>query len=175
MSTDRWSWVPGVAGPAAFVSAWAVAGARTPGYSPVDTAISRLAEVGAPERPLMTAGMIAFGVAVPTFAAVARPWLGSSAAAALAWSGACTLAVAALPLHAGRDEPAHAAAAIAAYAGTAVAPLLARTPVGRVVSATSAALLVASFLGPATGLFQRAGLLVVDGWIVATALRRRPV
>jgi hypothetical membrane protein len=169
--SPRWSTVAGLAGPGAFVTAWVVAGARTPGYDPVDTAISRLAQHGAPHRPLMTAGMVAFGLATPAFALLARRRLTTPVTAALLWAGAGTLAVAALPLHPGEDSPAHAIAAVAAYAGTAAAPWLTGTTVGRAVGASSALLLVASFLGPATGLFQRAGLTVVDVWIVATALR----
>ena len=64
--------VAGVVGPSAFVAAWAIAGARRDGYSPVDDAISRLAEVGASSRPVMNAGFVTFGVAVPTFAVAAR-------------------------------------------------------------------------------------------------------
>ena len=168
----RWWSVPGVVAPAAFVGAWAIAGARTPGYSPVERAISRLAEIGAPQRPLMTAGMVAFGVTVPVFALGARKVLGRAPAASLAWAGVATLAVAALPLRPDEDGTAHAVAAIAAYAGTAGAPLLSRGLGARLLGAASAALLAASFAGPATGLFQRAGLTLVDAWIVHRAVTR---
>ena len=53
-----------VAGPVAFVSAWAVGGLRMPDYTPVYDAISRLAAVGSPERVLMSTGFVVYGVAV---------------------------------------------------------------------------------------------------------------
>jgi hypothetical protein len=40
----------GVIGPVAFVGSWALAGATTAGYSPLDSAISELAAVDAPTR-----------------------------------------------------------------------------------------------------------------------------
>ncbi len=53
-----------VAGPVAFVAAWAIAGAATADYSPVDDAISRLAAVDAPHRGLMTLGFATYGAAL---------------------------------------------------------------------------------------------------------------
>lgn len=164
--------IGGVVGPVAFVAAWAVGGERTPEYSPVHDAISRLAEVGAPARPLMTAGFVAFGLAVPAFAAGARHRLGPASAAALAVAGIATLGVAALPLEAGVDDTPHAVAATIGYAGMAAAPLLVR---GRsrgdlAVGVLAAASLVATAAGPAHGLFQRLGLGLVDAWIVRRAL-----
>ena len=41
-----WAALGLVAGPAAFITGWVVGGARTPGYSPVNDAISRIAAVG---------------------------------------------------------------------------------------------------------------------------------
>lgn len=167
--------VAGAVGPVAFVAAWAVGGARMPaGYSPVDDAISRIAEVGSPARSLMTAGMVTFGVAVPLFAAGARRRLGTPTATALAVAGVATLGVAAFPLEAGVDDTAHAVCASIGYAGMAAAPLLVRDR-GRIDAATgvlAAVSLVATTLGPASGLFQRLGLGLVDAWIVARA--RRP-
>ena len=55
----------GAIGPAAFISAWVIGGATKDGYSPVHDAISRLAAIGSSARPLMTAGFVAFGLAVP--------------------------------------------------------------------------------------------------------------
>ena len=174
----------GIVGPAAFVTAWAVAGARTPGYSSVDDAISRLAEIGAPHRPLMTAGFVVFGVAVPAFGLALRSELHESAAwLSAVGTGLATLAVAATPLREGGDDSAHAIAATAGYVTLAATPLLAaphldgraRT-VARAVGILSAASLVATTVGPASGLFQRVGLTVVDAWLGITAwrmLRRR--
>ena len=48
--TDRRLALGGMVGPAAFVGAWAVLGARLPGYDPTQDAISRLAADGAPTR-----------------------------------------------------------------------------------------------------------------------------
>ncbi|HEX4905724.1 MAG TPA: DUF998 domain-containing protein [Acidimicrobiales bacterium] len=162
----------GVLGPTAFVAAWAIAGARRAGYSPVDDAISRLAEVGASSRPLMNAGFVTFGVAVPTFAVAARQALGPPATAALVVAGLSTLGVAATPLGPGPDT-AHGVFAGIGYLAMAAAPVLADRRRGALVSAIAAASLVATTVGPAHGMFQRLGLGVVDAWIVVTALRQR--
>jgi len=170
----------GVVGPVAFVTAWAVAGARASDYSSVDDAISRLAAVHASTRLVMSAGFVVFGVGVALFAVALRHVLSGSAWIAALASGLCTLAVAAFPLDAGVDS-AHAATAVVGYITLAATPLLAsmalvrggRASVARVsfvVGCTSAALLGASLLGPASGLFQRAGLGVTDVWICAAAI-----
>lgn len=161
----------GVLGPTAFVAAWAIAGARRAGYSPVDDAISRLAEVGTSSRPLMNAGFVTFGVAVPTFAVAARQALGAPATAALVIAGLSTLGVAATPLGPGPDT-AHGVFAGIGYVAMAAAPVLADRRRGALVSAIAAVSLVATTIGPAHGLFQRLGLGVVDAWIVVTALRQ---
>ena len=166
----------GVVGPAAFVGAW-VAGSilrRRDGYSPVDDPISGLAEIGSSTRPLMTAGFVAFGVAVPVFAALDRRDLGAPATTALVVAGLGTLGVAAIPLHPVDDVPLHAVAAIAGYVGLAAAPALARTDRSVPLAMLSAACLAATALGPAHGVLQRAGLTVVDAWIVRRALSGRP-
>ena len=162
----------GVIGPTAFVVAWAVAGARREGYSPIDDAISRLAEVGSSSRPVMNAGFLTFGVAVPAFAVAARRSLGTPAAASLVIAGVSTLGVAATPLGPGSDT-AHGVLAAIGYLAMAAAPVLADRRRGALVSAVAAASLVATTLGPAHGLFQRLGLGIVDAWIVATALAQR--
>ena len=164
--------VAGVLGPTAFVAAWAIAGARRDGYSPVEDAISRLAELGASSRPLMNAGFLTFVVAVPTFAVAARQALGAAATAALVVAGLSTLGVAATPLGPGPDT-AHGVFAGIGYVAMAATPVLADRRRGAMVSALAAASLVATMIGPAHGLFQRLGLGVVDAWIVATALRQR--
>ena len=162
----------GVLGPTAFVAAWAIAGARREGYSPVDDAISRLAEHGASSRPLMNAGFVTFGIAVPTFALAARQSLGAPAATALVVAGISTLGVAATPLGPGPDT-AHGVLAGIGYVAMAAAPILADRRRGAIVSAIAAASLVATTIGPAHGLFQRLGLGVVDAWIVVAALGQR--
>jgi hypothetical membrane protein len=163
----------GIAAPVCFVTAWAVAGARTPGYSPVRQHISELARVGAPTRPLMTAGMVGFGVLAPVWASSLPARVGTSVGAA----GLATLGVAAAPLGASFGDGPHAAVAGLAYAAMASTPLLGahlgarRT--SRAVGLASATLLLASLADtPVTGLLQRAGLGVVDAWFVVTGVRR---
>ena len=171
----------GVAGPVAFVAAWLVAGLLTPGYSPVDQPISRLAASGADTRPLTTAGFVAFGVLLPVYALALRRLLGSRGAAlAAAGSGIATLAVAALPLSREGGQGVdtwHAVAAGCGYAAQVLAPLLggrhlrgrARTT-SYAVAALAAACLVGSLAVPGlTGLLQRTGLTAVDAWYVAVA------
>lgn len=163
----------GVVGPTAFVAAWVIGGfRRDDGYSPVHDAISRLAEVGAPTQPLMTAGFVTFGVAVPAYAIGARDALGTPAAAALVTAGLTTLGVAATPLG-GDVDTLHAVFAVSGYAAMAVAPVLAGRRRGALVSAVAAVCLAATTLDVTHGLFQRLGLGVVDAWIVVTALRQR--
>ncbi len=172
----------GVAGPAAFVAAWVAAGALRPGYSPVSQAISELAASGAPSRPLMTAGFVAFGVLLPVYARPLGAALGSPGVRAAATaSGLATLAVAALPLSAegGRGvDTWHAVAAGTGYAAQVLAPLLGgrrlRSAAGRrasyAVAGVAAAALVGSVALPdLTGLLQRTGLTAVDAWYVALA------
>jgi hypothetical membrane protein len=165
----------GVVGPTAFVAAWAIGGARRgDGYSPVQDAISRLAEVGAPTQPLMTAGFVTFGVAVPAFALGGRDELGPKATVALVAAGITTLGVAATPLG-GDVDTLHAVFAGSGYFAMAAAPVLAvRTRTTTAISVIAALSLAATRLDVANGLFQRLGLGVVDAWIVSRALRQRP-
>ncbi|HTK15313.1 MAG TPA: hypothetical protein VL769_02885 [Acidimicrobiia bacterium] len=51
----------GIVGPTAFVVAWSIGSVAASHYSAIDDAISRLAEVGAPTRALMTAGFVVYG------------------------------------------------------------------------------------------------------------------
>src|SRR4051794_31795517 len=89
----------GVIGPAAFIGAWATGAAVTArDYSSVHDAISRLASVRADTRPLMTAGFVIFGVALPVYASALRRAIGGSAWITAAATGIATLAVAATPL-----------------------------------------------------------------------------
>jgi hypothetical membrane protein len=172
----------GVAGPAAFVAAWAVGGLASAGYSPVRSAISQLAREGAPTRALMTAGFLAFGLLVPVYAGPLGARLGRPVQAAVTVSGLATLAVAALPLSRATGQPVdawHAVAAGTGYVAQAVAPLLGGRRLGPgaartasyAVSAVAALCLVASVLqGGATGLLQRTGLTAVDLWYAVVAL-----
>src|SRR6478609_5521005 len=99
LTTRRpWSALGLVAGPAAFIGGWVIGGARTPGYSPINDAISRIAAIGAPNRELMTTAFVAYGasVIVGSTALRASPLRRCWTLAAV--NGAATIAVAALPL-----------------------------------------------------------------------------
>lgn len=179
--TSRRLLLGGVAGPAAFVAAWAIGGAVAEGYSPVEDPISRLAAVGATTRPLMTAGFLGFGAGMTAFAAGVRTSLAGRAWVAALAAGACTVGVAAVPLDGGRDDL-HGVLAGLGYAALVAVPALAARPLARadrgdaavatLVAAVAAACLVASATtsGP-DGLLQRLGLTTVDAWIAVTAVR----
>lgn len=160
-----------------------MAGARRDGYDPVSQTISRLAEHGASSRPVMTVGLVGFGVLLPVFAQVLGRATGSRAVtAAVTASGLTTLGVALTPLslEGGTTVDAlHYLAAGTGYVATAVAPALAaraqlRGPAAAAsyaVTGVSAAALLCSVVLPQTaGLCQRLGLGVVDVWFATTAV-----
>jgi len=168
-------------GPVAFVSAWAVSGSVTGRtYSPVRDTISRLAAIGADTRPLMTAGMVVFGVAMPASAVAWKQALGGRSWMLVAATGVSTLGVAATPLdHSGLVDRLHEIAAGTGYLTLATIPLAARAAlaqrgfarhgaVGSVLSVVSIASLATSLAVEQTGLFQRVGLTVIDLWLVAS-------
>ena len=113
----------GIVGVAGFVAAWLWCGAVRPGYDPVDDAISQLAAVGAPDRRLMTAGFVAFGVGIPLYAQALRAALDGPAWITATLTGLATLGVAAAPL--GRADTAHNLFAGFGYITLAATPLLA--------------------------------------------------
>ncbi len=176
------AWLPaaaGVVGPLVFIGAWAALGATKSGYSPVDDAISRLAETGASTRPAMTVGFVVYGAGLCVYAADRR--LPNAARVLVAATGVTTFGVAAFPLGHPTSGSVHAAFAGLGYATLAAAPLVTarglaergqRKPaLWSVVAGTvSGACLVASLSGPVHGLLQRVGLTVGDAWIVAGAL-----
>src|SRR5919106_463101 len=88
----------GVVGPVAFVAGWATAGALTPGYSPIQEPVSRLAAAGAPHRGLMNAGFLVFAAALPVYAVPLRAALGGWAGAAAVACGLGSAGIAATPL-----------------------------------------------------------------------------
>ena len=168
----------GVGAPLSFVGAWLVAGARTPGYSPVRDHISDLAAVGAGTRPLMTAGIVAFGVLAPVFAST---FADKRLRLSLGVAGLTSLGVAAAPLGASFGDGPHVAAAAVSYVAMALTPALGAKTLGAprtsyLLTALAGALLVASTTGDHAGLFQRAGLGVTDVWMAVQAIRqvRRP-
>ncbi|HEX2700451.1 MAG TPA: DUF998 domain-containing protein [Acidimicrobiales bacterium] len=173
--------IGGVVGPAAFVAAWSILGARTAGYSPTDDAISRLAATGAPTHAAMTAGLVAFGTGLPAFGLALRRTMAGPAWALATATGIAALGVAATPLGSPGRDGVHGAFAAVGYATLAGLPLAAVRPLaaqGRtgwarwstLAGAASAASLAATLLGPRHGLFQRVGLTIGDAWVVATAL-----
>lgn len=181
--TSRLGALAGIAAPASFISGWLTAGARAKDYDPLKDAISQLARVGAPTRPIMTAGFLGFAALAPFWArtlagALDEPRLrGSIGVAAVG-----TLAVAALPLGAGFGDGPHAAAAGICYLAMAGTPALGGRALARqghptaarvsyAVTGVSAGSLVASLTGAYDGGFQRLGLTVVDAWYVVMAVR----
>jgi hypothetical membrane protein len=177
--------VCGIAAPTAFVSAWLLGGLQADDYSPLREAISDLAREGAETRPLMTSGLVGFGLLLPVWAPVLGRQLRSrSVRNAAMVAGLSTLGVALLPLT--RDgettqDTLHAVAAGTGYLAMAATPLLAAGPLRRlgderaaassvVVGAVSAAALVGTLLlDERGGGLQRLGLGVVDLWHVAAA------
>ena len=171
-----------VVGPVAFVAAWAVGGLRTPDYSPVHDAISRLAAVGSPERVLMTTGFVVYGVAVTVGGLAVRASVISRAWPAVVVNGGATLAVAALPLDVSTaGDRAHGVAATIGYVSLALVPVLAAGPLDRAGHRRVAVLSVGAGIGigvclaltvvaDAKGAFQRAGLGIGDAWLVAAGL-----
>jgi hypothetical protein len=152
------------------------------GYSPVEDAISRLAAIHAPTRWVMTAGFVCFGVGVPAYSLALRDALGGRAWLAATVTGLATLGVAAVPLDVSKTtDLVHGGLASVGYASLALTPLLAAGPlvargyrreaaVSCAVGVLSGACLAATVLGPAHGLFQRAGLTLGDLWLAATAV-----
>ncbi|MFK7920244.1 MAG: DUF998 domain-containing protein [Ilumatobacter sp.] len=183
----------GAIGPAAFVAAWSISAAATDrdDYSPVHDTISQLAAVGANTRPLMTTGMIVFGLALPVYAVALKQTLPGRAWLAATASGVATLGVAATPLHHSElVDRLHEICAAAGYITLTAVPLLARRPLrtmghrklaafGTAVAAVSAVALPTSVLVSQTGFFQRLGLTAGDAFLIASApvigsiLRRR--
>ncbi len=187
---DRLGALCGILGPAAFVGAWLVGGAVTNGYDPTRKAISQLASEGAPTQPVMTAGLVVFGLLIPVWAfALARVLDEPRLRISVTVAGLATIAVALFPLSRETGQPqdvAHAVSAGVGYVAMAVSPLLGafalrRRGLGRaaalsaVVGIVSACALVASVTTDYGGGFQRLGLTVVDAWyvVVATWVLRR--
>lgn len=171
----------GVVGPAAFVAAWAVLGRRLPGYSPVDDAISRLAAGGAPDRYVMTAGLVALGTGLPLYGSALRATLPGPAWVCATATGLATLGVATFPLGSPTPDRIHGIFAGIGYATLAATPLVAAAPLARsgrtgwarvsvAAGLVSGASLLATLAGPASGLFQRLGLTTGHAWIVAGAV-----
>ncbi|MDQ6840059.1 MAG: DUF998 domain-containing protein [Actinomycetota bacterium] len=173
----------GVVGPLLFVTDWAVLGAIRSHYSPINDAISRLAETGAPTRAAMTVGFIIYGGGLVAYAASPLSGLPRAVKILLAGTGVSTFGVAAFSLDAAGRGNAHATFAGVGYATLAAAPVVAAgiwvgtadhgpwVRVSVVAGLVTAAFLIASLFAPSHGLLQRVGLTVGDAWVVATAVR----
>jgi hypothetical membrane protein len=172
----------GIVGPTAFVVAWSIGSVSASHYSAIDDAISRLAEVGAPTRALMTAGFVAYGVGLLIYSPALRAALPGWSWVTAAATGLATLGVAAAPLgRSSRGDTVHGLFAGAGYITLALTPLLAAGPLRRAgrpvgaclsiaVGAAAGIALLATTATDLNGLFQRIGLTIVDVWIVATAV-----
>ncbi len=178
LPVDRSLAAAGIVGVSGFVVAWALAGARRDGYSPVHDAISRLAEVGAPDRGWMTAGFVAFGIGVPLYAQALRRRLRGPAWIAATVTGLSIIGVAVSPL--GRADRAHYIFATAGYLSLIATPLLAAHTFRRagatswarwsvLCGVASALALAASTFDRGHGFSQRLGLSITDAWIVVSA------
>jgi hypothetical membrane protein len=168
----------------AFIAGWVIAGAWTPGYSPVRQAISQLAQIGAPHRVIMTVGFVVYGLGIVVFGRWLGPLAGSRPVAwCLALTGLATLGVAACPLTAAgasTQDHLHAAFAAVGYVSLAATPVFAarawarsgrrvRAALSVLTGIGSAVALAATLTGVHTGLLQRLGLTVLDVWLVAMA------
>lgn len=154
-------------GPVAFVVAWAALGAGAAGYDPARMAISRLAALGAPTRPAMTAALVVLGAGMVLYGVAVRPYRAWPLAAV---NGIATVAVAALPLGGGYDT-AHGVAAAVGYVTLAAIPVTLGAGPSRLVGLACALALLASVTLDRDGLFQRIGLTTGHVWVVVSALR----
>ena len=183
LTTSRpWPALGLVAGPVAFIGGWVVGGRRTPGYSPVHDAISRIAAVGAPERATMTTAFVAYGASVLIGSSALRTSPLRRVWPLAAINGVATIAVAALPLeHSAAMDTWHGVAAGTGYVSIAALQLASARPLretghpraavlANVGGAVTAASLAATTVSDANGFFQRLGLTVGDVWLVAAGL-----
>lgn len=179
--TDRILSAGLIVGPTAFISAWLLSGALTPGYSPFREHISDLAAVNASTHDLMNLGFGTFAVSVAAAIVPARRFLGTPAAVALGANVALTIGIALAPL--GRDaagDRTHAVVAGLGYlalaaAAPSAAPFLAkrsrRAAVASVgIGLASMACLGLSFVRPESGFWQRAGISVTDAWLITMGM-----
>ena len=178
----RWRSIAGAVAPSVFITAWAVLGARTDGYSPVDDPISRLAAVGAPTRIPMTAALVAYAIGLGAYAGQLRDDLSRPVAVAAALNVIGTIGIAATPLDSALGGAPHAAAAGLSYVSLGAIPILAAAPLARqgrrrgarlsavVGGCTLAALALSASGADRTGLWQRTGLTLGDAWLIGSSL-----
>jgi hypothetical membrane protein len=167
----------GVIGPVVFIATWAIAGAITDGYSPVDDAISDLAAVHASTRVAMTAAIVVLGVGLCCYAVALRVVLRGPAWIAAAVTAVATIGVAIAPLdHSPAVDHLHGVFAGTGYAALALTALLSVAPsngawsrLAAITGTVCAVALALTLTGTASGLFQRVGLTAGDAWVVASA------
>jgi hypothetical protein len=151
-----------------------VAGLIRPGYSPIDDPISRLAELGAVDRWIVTTRMVSFGVGCALFA----PLLKKKARLALTVAAIASLGVAAFPCTEGcggtvafTDKAHTVSAGILYLALTLTPPLHSRSALSKATGIVAGIALSLHVLGIGPGgAFQRIGLTTNDAWIIATAI-----
>lgn len=138
----------------------------------MNDAISRLAAKGAPTRPLMTAGFLAFATGMGLTARALRDAEMGRAWKAAAAAAVTTIGVAAFPLDAGVDGL-HGVFAGAGYVALVAMLALAGDRTSRAMAAFAALCLALSTLDADTnGLFQRLGLTTIDVWLIALSARQ---
>lgn len=165
----------------AFVGAWATGAAITSqSYSAVHDTISRLAAIGADTRPLMTTGMVVFGLAVPLYGLALRRALPGPAWIAAVTAGVATLGVAAAPLnHSDLVDGVHLVAAGVGYVALALVPVFAHKDLvaaghrvlagfGSIAAGVAGLSLITSLVVEQSGLFQRIGLTAGDSFLMAS-------
>jgi hypothetical membrane protein len=176
----------GILGPVCFVGGWLAAAALRPNFSSTQQAISQLAREGAPHRLLMTGAFFAFGIAMPFFAQPLSRALegGRSLRAAVILAGLATLAVACCPLSvsgSGTRDLVHGSFATTGYVAMVASAALGAVALNRrqralaarvaaAVAVVATGCLAMTTAGLDVGLFQRAGLTVVDVWFVVMAI-----
>ncbi len=172
----------GLVGPVVFVFDWALLGVARAGYSPVHSAISRLAELGTSTRPAMTFGFVVYGVGLLSYAAALRLSVPGAAWLFAAGAGVTIFGVAAFPLGRPTSDTVHGVFASVGYVCLAAVPLAASLPLlakghrtAACLSALAGAvtggfLLATAIVGPVHGLTQRIGLTVGDTWVVISAV-----
>ena len=141
----KWTLASASLAPVALIGGWTVAAARQPpSYDAVRDTISALAEHGAPDRWIMTAGLAVLGIchlATASGLSEAAP----AGRMLLAVGGAATVVVAMAP----QPSPGHVPAAAVGFVALAVWPVAARVP------------------GPRSALCATAVLLAVLVWLTA--------
>lgn len=181
----------GALGPITFVVSWTVAGGVRTGYEPLDEPISRLFELGAPNRWMVIAGVVTYALGAIAFAGFLWGRGVRAGAVFMGLAGAAALGIVAFPCSPGCPGPGlatddgHVLAAGTNYASFALAALSTtvtfrrrhEAATGYLALSLSLALVGAAGLAaqavgaPHDGLLQRVGLTSLDVWMVATALR----